>query len=228
MDMMQQKPEPPIARKVQVWDAPTRLFHWALVLLIGFSWLSAEKGWLDQHMLSGEVILTLLVFRIVWGFVGSDSARFSRFLRSPVEAVRHLAHLPRREPDEEVGHNAAGGWMVLAMLLLLLAQAGLGLFSNDDVFTDGPLAGLVGRKMSSQLTGYHARLFNVILAVIALHVLAVITYAVLKRHDLVRPMILGWKRLPERIAPPRLAHPLRAAAVLACAALAVYGLVHLG
>jgi cytochrome b len=228
MDMMQQKPEPPLVRKVQVWDAPTRLFHWALVLLIGFSWLSAKKGWLDQHMLSGEAILTLLIFRIVWGFVGSDSARFTRFLRSPVEALRHLAHLPRREPDTEIGHNAAGGWMVLGMLLLLLAQAGLGLFSNDDVFTDGPLASLVGRKTSSQITVWHAWLFNVILAVMALHVLAVLTYAVVKRHDLVRPMILGWKRLPERIAPPRLGHPLLAIAVLACAAAAVYGIVHLG
>ena len=126
---------------VRVWDAPTRLFHWAIVVLLGVSWLAESRGWMQVHFLSGYSIIALLLFRLAWGFVGSETSRFSRFLKSPVAALRHLAHLHRREPDTEIGHNAAGGWMVLLLLGLLTVQAGTGLFANtfDDYDVNGRL-----------------------------------------------------------------------------------------
>jgi cytochrome b len=209
-----------------VWDAPTRLFHWAIVLLVGFSWLSAERGWMDWHLRSGYTILTLLLFRLAWGLFGSQTARFSQFLASPAAALRHLAHLRRREPDREVGHNAAGGWMVLVMLLLLAVQAGTGLCANDDISTEGPLAGLVGKDTSDRLSTVHSINFTLIEIVVALHVLAVLAYAVMKGQNLLRPMLTGRKRLPADLPAPRLASPLLALLVLALAAGAVVLLVN--
>ena len=206
---------------VRVWDLPTRLFHWAIVLLVGFSWLSQELEWMDWHKLSGYTILTLLLFRLAWGFVGSETARFRQFLASPLAALRHLSHLARREPDHEVGHNAAGGWMVLLMLLLLAAQVATGLCANDDVMLEGPFAKFVGKAVSDRLSVIHSRNFNLIEAAIFLHLAAILTYALLKRHDLVRPMITGRKRLPANLAAPTLARPLRAVALLAVAIAAV-------
>lgn len=210
---------------MRVWDAPTRLFHWAIVVLIVVSYVAIKRDNLPLHLLSGFAMLTLLLFRLVWGFVGSDTARFRRFLRSPVEAFRHLAHFPRREPDTEIGHNAAGGWMVLVMLGLLAAQVGTGLFSNADVEGEGPLAHRVARAASDQATAVHGYLFNVILGVVALHVLAVVAYAVVKRHDLVRPMVTGRKRLPATMQQPRFSNPLLAVLILAVCGLLVWTLV---
>ena len=100
---------------VRVWDAPTRLFHWALVILLCVSWLSERLLWMKLHFLSGYSIIALLLFRVAWGFIGSQTARFSQFIRGPLAALRHLVHLFRGEPDNEIGHNPVGGWMVLVM-----------------------------------------------------------------------------------------------------------------
>ncbi len=213
---------------MRVWDAPTRLFHWAIVLLVAFSYISIQKDWIQLHFLSGYTILTLLVFRLLWGFLGSETARFRNFLHSPLEGFRHLAQFPRREPDTEIGHNAAGGWMVLAMLLALLAQVSTGLFSNDDASTEAPLAHHIGKAASDKLTEFHGTIFNVILGLVALHVVAIIAYALVKRHDLVRPMVTGRKRLPATFKQPRFANPLLALILLAASAAIVAGLVTLG
>jgi cytochrome b len=204
-------------QSMKVWDLPVRLFHWAIVVLIFGSWLTQHFDRMDVHMWIGEWILTLLLFRIVWGFVGSDTARFSRFLRSPVAALRHLSHLRRREPDTEIGHNAAGGWMVLVMLALIGVQTGTGLFSNDDGDTEGPLFHLVGKDRSDFLSHIHYLNFKAIEAVIVLHVLAIAAYAVLKRHNLVRPMVTGTKLMPGDAAAPRLVNPVWALVTLAVA-----------
>ena len=211
---------------VHVWDLPMRLFHWAIVLLVGFSWLSQEREWMDWHKLSGYAVLTLLLFRFAWGVVGSETARFRQFLASPLAALRHLAHLARREPDREVGHNAAGGWMVLVMLLLLAVQVGTGLFANDDALTTGPLAYSVDKSTSDWLSHIHRLNFTLIELAIAAHILAVLTYAVLKRHDLVRPMVTGRKRLPTDLRPPRMASPWLALVLVVVAAGAVAWLVN--
>ena len=205
-------------RPVRVWDLPTRLFHWALAGLVLFSWISVRSNWMQLHLLSGFSILALLLFRVAWGFVGSETARFGRFLRSPLAALRHLRHLPRREPDAQVGHNAAGGWMVLAMLLLLAVQAGTGLFANDDAITQGPFADYAGKAVSDRFAAAHALNFKLIEIVVLLHLLAIAAYRVLKGHNLVRPMLTGRKLLPPGVAPPRMVSPLWAAVALACAA----------
>ncbi len=205
-------------RPLKVWDLPVRLFHWAIVLLILAAWLSQALDQMQLHMWIGRAILSLLLFRIVWGFIGSDTARFGRFLRSPAAALRHLRHLRRREPDTEIGHNAAGGWMVVLMLLLLGVQAGTGLFSNDDGNTEGPLMHLVSKDESNALSHIHSLNFVLIEGAIVVHVLAIAAYAWLKRQDLVRPMISGKKLLPPGAAAPRLTNPLLALVTLVVAA----------
>jgi cytochrome b len=207
---------------MKVWDAPTRLFHWALVLLVATSYASIQLNWMQIHFLSGYSVLTLLLFRIAWGFVGSDTARFSRFVKSPLAAVRSLATFGRREPDDQIGHNAAGGWMVLLMLVLIAVQVCTGLFANDDILVDGPLRHLITKAQSDQITAIHAFNFNLLLGAIGLHVLAILAYAVVKRHNLLRPMITGRKRLPGATRQPRMASPLLALALVALAGCLVW------
>ncbi len=210
---------------MRVWDAPTRLFHWAVVVLMTFSYVCAMKEWNQLHFLSGYTVLTLLLFRVAWGFVGSETSRFRNFLRSPATALAHLAAFGKKEPDTEIGHNAAGGWMVLAMLLALFVQVGTGLFSNNDIDAKGPLAHWVSKGTSDWLSGVHAISFYVLLALVVLHIGVIIAYAVFKRHDLVRAMVSGKKRLPANLRQPRFASPLLAACILAVAAGAVWVLV---
>lgn len=204
-----------------VWDAPTRLFHWAIVVLVFTSWLTQHEGWMGWHFYSGYALLTLLLFRLGWGFIGSETARFGRFLRAPWHALHHLRDLPRRQPDTAVGHNPAGGWMVVALLALLAFQVGTGLCANDQADTYGPFADALGQSLSDRLTRLHALGFTLIEIAVALHVLAIGIYALVKRHDLVRPMITGRKRLPPEAPAPRLVSPWRAAALLAAAAVLV-------
>ncbi len=213
--------KPGLLLPMRVWDGPVRLFHWALVVLLALSWASVEiLNDMRVHMLAGQAMLALLLFRLVWGIIGSETARFSHFLGNPFAAVTHLRHLHRREPDIQVGHNAAGGWMVLVMLLVLFAQVATGLFANnEDSFVEGPLSRLVGSEWGAWALKQHHRLFTVIQVVVALHILAILTYALLKRHDLVRPMITGKKRLPAATKQPRMRSPWLALAILAgCAA----------
>lgn len=211
---------------MRVWDLPVRLFHWVIVLLVALSYVSVQLagvsyGWMRVHFISGYAVLTLLIFRLVWGVIGSDTARFGAFLASPLAGLRQLSRFGGREPDDQVGHSAAGGWMVLLMLLALLVQVGSGLFSNDDARAEGPLAKYVGKAASDQISGIHGASFNVLLGLIVVHVLAIIAYAVVKRHDLVRPMVTGKKRLPATTRAPRMASPLLAIVVLLVAAAVV-------
>ncbi len=206
---------------IRVWDAPTRLFHWAIVILLGVSWLTESRGWMELHFLSGYSVIALLLFRLAWGFVGSETARFSQFVKSPIAALRHLARLHKCEPDAEIGHNAAGGWMVLVMLALLAVQVSTGLFANDDGDTEGPLFKYVTKERSDWLSHIHAVNFGLIKLAVLTHVVAILAYAVLKRHDLVWPMITGRKHLPRDVAAPVLASPVRALVVFALAAVLV-------
>ena len=204
-------------RPVKVWDGPTRLFHWAIVLLVFASWATAQFNLMGWHVWSGYAIFILLVFRVLWGIVGSDTARFTWFLRSPVAAFHHLRVFHRREPDTEIGHNAAGGWMVLLLLALLGLQVATGLYANDQAMTEGPFAELVGQDTSDWLTHIHRLTFTALEIAVALHVLAIAAYMLIRRHDLVRPMITGFKRLPDGVRTPRMRNPVMAAACLAVA-----------
>jgi len=181
--------------KILVWDLPLRLFHWLLVALVIVSVISAEVGGnaMQIHMLSGYTILALVLFRILWGFAGSTHARFASFVRGPAAVIAYLRGLPRNEAGQHLGHNPAGAWSVILMLALLLLQAATGLFANDDISTEGPLAKLVSKTLSDRITGIHQ--FNVVLlyVLIGLHLSAVAFYVFYKRDNLVKPMLTGFK-----------------------------------
>ncbi len=211
-------------RRVRVWDLPTRLFHWLVVLLLLAAYVTWRLNWMDWHVWIGEAVLTVVLFRILWGCFGSDTARFARFLAGPGAAVRHLAHSLRREPDRQVGHNAAGGWMVLLLLSLLLVEPLTGLFVNNEVANEGPLGELVPASVDNAVTALHAYLWDALLAAAALHILAIAVYAFAKGHNLIAPMLSGDKSLPVDVAAPRMARAARAVLLLGCSALAVAAL----
>ena len=202
---------------MRVWDAPTRLFHWLIVLLVPAAYISIKGGFPAVHLAIGYTMLALLLFRLVWGFAGSDTARFSRFLTSPRAALRHLRHLTVREADTQIGHNAAGGWMVALMLVLLATQVTTGLCARDRHQNAGPLAKYFDDGTVKLLSTIHAINFKLIFAAAVIHVLVVGVYVFVKRQDLVRPMVTGKKRLPAATRAPRMASPLLAALVLAAA-----------
>ena len=200
---------------VRVWDAPVRLFHWGVVALVFTSWLTQHEGWMRAHEIAGYTMFAALLFRFAWGVAGSDTARFRSFLASPMAAFAHLRHFARREPDREIGHNAAGGWMVLVLLALLALQVGTGLCANDQIETYGPLSERVGQDWSDWLSQIHAANFVAIEVAVLLHVAAVFAYMLLKGQNLIRPMVTGRKRLPADTRAPRMRSPMLALAILA-------------
>lgn len=196
--------ERPVSR-VRVWDLGTRIFHWALVVLIPLSWYTGEEGDMELHIASGTAILALVLFRLMWGLWGSDTARFARFLKGPGAVVAYVRDWMARARGTTVGHNPAGGWMVALMLLALLAQPILGLFSaNEDNFTEGPLAHLVPSRTSAMLLEWHELIFNAIVALVAVHILAVLLYLLRQKDNLIGPMITGSKTFGGPVAPPGL------------------------
>jgi cytochrome b len=207
---------------MRVWDAPTRLFHWVLVALVLLSYVSVQAGWMRVHVSSGALVLTLLLFRLAWGFVGSETARFSHFLGNPARGLAHLARFRQRGLDTQVGHNEAGGWMVLLMLVLLAVQVVSGLFNTDGHGAAGPLAKYASDRATSIAGAVHAANFTLLAAVVGLHVLAILAYALVKKHDLVRPMVTGMKRLPATTRQPRMASPVLAAVLAGLAGAAVW------
>lgn len=186
-----------------IWDVPTRLFHWLLTLSIGLAWWTAERGVLDWHRRIGYGIAALLVFRVLWGVVGSTTARFAHFMRGPRAVAAYFRELRQRAPQVGAGHNPLGGWSVLAMLLVLLTQVTLGLFAVDvDGIESGPLAYLVNFDTGRTAAQLHQVVFNVLLALIGLHVVAVLFYLLYKRDNLLGAMISGRRRL--HATPPTL------------------------
>lgn len=176
------------AAGVRVWDLPTRLFHWLLVLLFAFSWWSAENRQMDWHYLSGLTLLGLLAFRLIWGFVGASTARLPALFASPRAAVAYV----RGRGSPRPGHNPLGGYSVIVMLLLLAVQIGTGLFATDvDGLESGPLSFLVTFDQGRLAAEVHAFSFNLLLAFVALHVVAIAFYLVVRRRNLVGPMVSG-------------------------------------
>jgi cytochrome b len=205
-------------RTVIVWDLPTRLFHWLIVVLVAAAYATWRLDWMDWHAIVGEAILALVLFRLAWGLVGSETARFARFLASPAAATHHLATLFRREPDTQVGHNPAGGWMVVLLLALLLGQTLTGIVDNNDVADAGPLTDIMPAAVSNLIDALHTLIWYVLLVAVALHIIAIVTYAVAKGHNLLRPMLTGRKQLPQQEAPPRLASAVLALVVAGASA----------
>ena len=174
------------AVKQRVWDLPTRLFHWLLVALVAFSWWSGKNDRIDLHIWSGIAILTLLVFRLFWGFFGSSTARFANFVRGPRAVFGYL-----RGQWRGIGHSPLGALSVVALLAALGLQVGLGLFSSDeDGLVSGPLAHFVSLDASEEIADLHDDFFNFVLALILIHVAAVLIYRVLGKK-LTGAMISG-------------------------------------
>lgn len=174
------------------WDWPVRVFHWALVAAFAGAYLTHRLGveYFKYHAWCGYAVIVLVVFRIGWGFVGTQHARFASFVRGPVTTLRYARDWFDRS-QHTAGHNPLGAWMVLLLLLALLTQGVFGLFGNDDILNVGPLFGYVSTEVSSMLTSWHRQLFYWIAAAVAVHVLAVVLHVVVKKHDLIRPMLTG-------------------------------------
>ena len=186
------------ALRQRVWDLPVRLVHWLLAALIAFSWWSVHHHHTDWHIWSGCAILTLLLFRILWGFVGSSTARFSGFVRGPSAVAAYW-----RGRWNGIGHNPVGALSVIALLGAVAVQVGLGLVSEDeDGIFMGPLAGLVSTETSDKARDLHELWFNVILALVALHLLAILYYR-LRGRKLTLPMVTGRAELPDGTEPMR-------------------------
>lgn len=177
-------------QRIRVWDLPTRLFHWALVACVIGAFVSVQIGGnvMVWHGRFGLAVLGLLVFRIVWGFVGSTYARFGQFVRGPAAIKAYL----RGEWQGE-GHNPLGALSVLALLGTLALLVATGLFANDDIAFEGPLFSLVGKDVSDRLVGIHRLIEPLIILLVVAHLAAIAYYVRVKKQALVMPMITGWK-----------------------------------
>ena len=216
-----------MTRIVKVWDLPVRLFHWSLVLLVVSSFVTGKLGgtWLEGHFRSGYCILSLVLFRVVWGLAGSQTARFSDFVHGPARVLAYARSLMSGRSPFHAGHNPMGGLMIVLMLVLLLVQATTGLFADDDIAARGPLADKASGAIVSLFTTVHRININVILACVALHICAALFYLLVKKDNLIGPMITGSKSVPDDHPAPSLTGHAPAAIILAVAAAFVVWLV---
>ena len=196
-------------------------------MLVAAAYATWRLNWMSWHGRVGEALLALLLFRLLWGFFGSETARFSRFVVSPGIALEHMRYALLREPDRQIGHNPAGGWMVLLLIALLLAETLTGLYVANDIADVGPLSEIIPAPAANAIEAAHAVLWDILLAAIVLHIVAIAAYAAVKGQNLLRPMIVGTKRLPADTPAPRIVSPVRAAILLALSVAAAIALVNL-
>jgi cytochrome b len=223
-------------RVVPVWDLGVRVFHWALVLLVLTSFVTmkaAEKigaNAITYHAWAGYGILTLLVFRILWGFAGGTHARFANFVRGPGAVIAYMKGMFDRAAHHgspTFGHNAMGALSVVAMLLVLLFQACSGLFTNvEDYAFEGPLYKWVGKELSDKITSLHHFNEKIIIALVLLHVAAILFYLLFHKENLVRPMLTGVKRVAGNAGQSRHGSTVLAVVLLAASGVGVYFLVN--
>lgn len=178
------------SKRIRLWDLPTRLFHWSLVLCVAAAVISGQVGgkWIDWHGKIGLAIVGLLAFRLAWGLLGSTYARFAQFFPTPGRIKAYLSGQWRGE-----GHNPLGALSVFGLLGVLGVQLLTGLVANDDIAFRGPLYDLVGNDWSNRLSGLHHLLANVLIALVVLHLAAIAFYGHVKKKKLLKPMLTGWK-----------------------------------
>ena len=178
---------------IRVWDLPIRLFHWLLVLCVVLSFITVKIGGnaMEFHALIGYCVLTLIIFRVCWGLVGSHHARFIHFVPSPMGLVNYILG----KTKAGLGHNPLGALSVLALLFSLGLQATTGLFANDDIAFEGPFAKYVSNDMVQFLTSIHYFNEKVLIILIALHLCAILYYQKFKGENLIKPMLLGDKEI---------------------------------
>ncbi|MDT0593979.1 cytochrome b/b6 domain-containing protein [Glaciecola petra] len=181
-------------QKIKVWDLPIRLFHWLLVLAIVFQFVTGDllDDAMQLHFYGGYTIIGLIIFRLLWGMLGTYYARFNQFIVSPVSAFKYLT---KANNIVYLGHNPAGAYSVVLLLSLIFTQAISGLFISDEIFTDGPYYGLLNEFWQSLANFIHHNFMNVIFAAIALHVGAIIFYKIKYKEGLTSAMITGFKQV---------------------------------
>lgn len=212
----------PAFNKIRIWDLPTRAVHWLLGVLFAFSWWTADTARLDWHKLSGYSILALVLFRLYWGVFGSDTARFQNFVTGPRAFFAHARTMLRPSAGAIIGHTPTGAWSVLAMLSLLLLQPVLGLFAVDiDGIESGPLSHLVSFDTGRKLAEWHNTIFNILLALIGMHIAAVLFYLFYKRQNLIASMWSGRRALPHETRAQDIDTPTGAALIGIVLAIAI-------
>ncbi|QEW08057.1 cytochrome b/b6 domain-containing protein [Nitrincola iocasae] len=183
---------------VKVWDWSLRVFHWSLPVLLFLLWFSATQSEnfdaIEHHMLLAQILLGLMIYRIIWGFIGTPAARFSRFITGPRSWRGYAMSIIRRQPLAYMGHNPLGGLMVLVLLGALSFQLLTGLFTDDDILFSGPLASTASQDTVSWMSSWHRRFFDWILILIGVHLLAIVFYKLLG-EGLVKAMFTGRKPL---------------------------------
>jgi len=220
---------PPGARpsRILVWDLPTRVFHWLLVVLVVLAFVTAEIGGtaMPYHMWNGGAILVLVLFRVLWGFGGGTQSRFATFVRGPRKVVAYARSLFGKEHAPYLGHNPLGAWSIVAILTALAIQVGTGLFANDDILTEGPLFQWVSKGTSDWLTRIHLINQGILIGLVALHIGAIAFYLVVKRENLILPMITGRKQWHEAVDGAG-GSPTKAFLLAAVLAVAVYWVIY--
>jgi cytochrome b len=187
--------------RTRVWDLPTRLFHWTLATAVIGLVATGLTGVMEWHFRLGYTVLALLLFRLTWGFVGGRWSRFSAFIYAPGAVVAYLRG--RAHPDHLIGHTPLGALSVFGVLAILAVQVATGLMADDEISASGPLTRFVAGSVVSAATSWHkAQGKWIVIALVSLHVLAVLFYVVIKGHKLVRPMISGDKLVSEVTAAP--------------------------
>ena len=188
--------------RVKLWDLPVRITHWSFVALLPALWWTWKSGEMATHRLLGYGMLGLLIFRLFWGFAGSATARFATFVKGPRAVGGYMSRLFANQGEPVIGHNPLGALSVLALLGTLIAQVCLGLFTQDvDGIESGPLTYLVSYDTADAARHWHGLLFDALLWLVGIHMCAILLYLVVKRDNLVGPMISGHKRWPMS-APP--------------------------
>ena len=216
---------------IRIWDLPTRLFHWALALCVFGLLITGTLGgtWMDWHLPLGYATLALLAFRLVWGLLGGRWSRFTSFVYSPAALIAYLRGRARTE--HRAGHTPLGALSVFALLTVLASQVLTGLMSDDEIGLFGPLVRFVSGDTVSAATGFHKDIGQyLVMGLVALHLMAIAWYALVKRQSLIKPMLSGDKHLPEAVPASHdaLAHRLLAAVLLGLCAAAVFWLVSAG
>ena len=222
--------------EVAVWDIGVRVFHWSLVMLMIAAVVTVKIGGnaMVYHSYCGYAILALLLFRILWGFVGGTYARFANFITGPGKVIAYMKTMFGRGHDtgtnheSAIGHNPMGALSVVAMLAALLFQATSGLFVNDDILFEGPLSSWIGKELSDKITGWHKLNVKIIIALVLLHLGAIFFYLFYKKENLIKPMLTGIKNLTGTAPESRTGSASLAFVLLAVCAGAVYWLVHYG
>ena len=184
-------------RPLRVWDLPTRIFHWLLAFCVISLVITGMRGGsaMEWHLKLGYTVLTLLIFRVVWGFIGGHWSRFKQFFYSPITILRYLRG--HSKPEHDVGHNPLGSLSVWGLLFILGAQIATGLMSDDEIATQGPLVKFVSGAWSNLATSYHKHWGKwIIMLLVCLHVAAILFYFFKKKENLIRPMLHGDKESP--------------------------------